>query len=532
MPKYSFQSVIFDLDGVITKTAHVHGKAWKTVFDDYMRLREKRDREPFREFTHEKDYLPYVDGKPRYKGVQSFLESRGIHIPYGDPGDTPDKETVCGIGNRKNDLFRQILKKDGAEVFRSSVELIKRLRKDGVRIGVASSSKNCKIILESAGLEDLFEVRIDGVVAAETGLKGKPEGDIFTVAAGRVDSEPGRSVVVEDATSGVQAGRNGGFGLVLGVARENNEDELLKNGADAVVRDLAEIDPEWIDGWFHRKPRPLFASWDVGKAAPGPDKVRLNDAFSRGAREIFSAGKRPTFFLDYDGTLTPIVDRPELALISGEMRETVKRLSEKVTVAIVSGRMREDVEKLAGIEGILYAGSHGFDILGAGFSMIHPKAKEAMPVVDEVIEKLSKELDGIDGMIIEKKKFSVAVHYRLVDKKDFPKIERYVNALAAEYGGSLRLMHGKKVFEFLPNIHWDKGQAIRWIMDALKLSWADSSVFYIGDDVTDEYAFRAVRTRGTGILVSEKPKASAADFTVSTPREVRDLFEKVISISS
>ena len=219
MPKYSFDSVIFDLDGVITNTASVHGYAWKAAFDDYMRIREKRDGEPFREFTHENDYLPYVDGKPRYEGVKSFLESRGIDIPFGDTSDTPGKETVCGIGNSKNEMFSKILKEKGAEVFRSSVDLIRSLKAAGIRVGVASSSKNCKPILESAGLADLFETRVDGVVSAELKLKGKPEPDIFIKAAENIGSAPLRSVVVEDATSGVQAGRNGGFQLVLGRAR-------------------------------------------------------------------------------------------------------------------------------------------------------------------------------------------------------------------------------------------------------------------------------------------------------------------------
>lgn len=536
MAKYSFQAVIFDLDGVITRTAKIHAKAWKTVFDDYMRMREKRDGEKFREFTHEKDYLTYVDGKPRYKGVQSFLESRGINIAHGDPKDPGGKETICGVGNKKNDLFREILERDGAEVFESSIELINNLKKSGVRIGVASSSKNCKIILESVKLEDLFETRIDGVVSAELGLKGKPEADIFTVAASRVDSEPGRSVVVEDATSGIQAGRNGGFGLVLGIARENNERALLENGADVVVRDLSEITAEWIEEWFNKKPRPIFESWEKDNKAgftPDPNKgknnIDLNPSLTLAAKEALAGPKKPIFFLDYDGTLSPIIDRPELAVISEDMRNIIKKLSEKVMVAIVSGRQREDVENLARIEGIFYAGSHGFDIKGPGFSMIHSEAEETIPVVQEVIEKLSKNIGNIKGALIEKKKFSVAAHYRLVDDKDYPKIEECVNTLAKEYSGPLRLMAGKKVFEFLPNIEWNKGCAIRWIMEALKLSWRDLSVVYIGDDVTDEYAFRVVRSRGTGILVSPVPRKSAADFSLTTPQEVKKLFEKVIS---
>jgi len=535
MGVYSFRSVIFDLDGVVTKTASVHGKAWKTVFDDYMKMREKRDGEPFREFTHEHDYLPYVDGKPRYRGVKSFLESRGIHIPYGDPTDTSKEETICGVGNRKNDLFREILERDGAEVFSSSVDLIKKLKKAGIRVGVASSSKNCRIILESVGLEDIFETRIDGVVSAEIGLKGKPEGDIFVTATERLGVEPRESVVVEDATSGVQAGRNGGFGFVLGIARENNEKDLLEHGADVVVRDISEINMEWIEKWFGRRPKALLGEKNTG-FEPDPKKdgldIAVNPYYLRSGKDFLSDKKKFAFFLDYDGTLTPIVSRPELAKISKEMRSIVERLSRKHTVAIVSGRMREDAEDLAGIENIFYAGSHGFDILGPQLSMIHPEAEKAIPIVAEVIDKLSKELSSIEGLIIEKKKFSVAVHYRLVDEGRYLKrIKGVAEKIAREYG-SLRLMSGKKVFELLPNIKWDKGEAIRWIMEALKLSWKDCSVVYIGDDVTDEYAFRAVRTRGTGILVSEDARSSAADFRLSSPDEVRSLFEKIIALSS
>lgn len=246
-------AVVFDLDGVVTKTALVHAAAWKEMFDEYMHLREKRDGEPFREFTHEKDYLPYVDGKPRYKGVQSFLESRGIHIPFGDSKDSPDEETVCGRGNRKNIKFREVLKNQGVKIYPATVTLIKELRGKGVRVGVASSSRNCQFILQSAGIEELFETRVDGVVSAEMGLKGKPEADIFVVAAKNLGAEPDKAVVVEDAVSGVQAGRNGKFGLVLGVARENNEDDLRQNGADVVVTSFEGVDLATLEKWFGEK---------------------------------------------------------------------------------------------------------------------------------------------------------------------------------------------------------------------------------------------------------------------------------------
>lgn len=238
--KTTFDAVVFDLDGVITKTAKTHAAAWKKMFDVYLKKREKEHGEPFKEFT-QKDYLEYVDGKPRYKGVESFLKSRGIDLPWGDPEDEPGKETVCGLGNKKNEAFREVLQKKGAEVYPSTAELLKELKNAGVKLGVASSSANCKAVLEAADLEKYFETRVDGVVSAKLGLNGKPEPDIFTTACENMGVSPENSIVVEDAVSGVQAGSKGNFGLTLGVAREGNTEELRKNGADVVVEDLKEV---------------------------------------------------------------------------------------------------------------------------------------------------------------------------------------------------------------------------------------------------------------------------------------------------
>ena len=237
----SFDAVIFDMDGVITKTALTHAAAWKKMFDVYLRKREAEHGEKFVEFTHAGDYLPFVDGKPRYKGVADFLKSRGIDIPFGDPSDLPNAETCCGLGNSKNDAFNEVLDKEGVEVYPSTVALLSDLKKAGVKLGVASSSKNCKPVLERVDLLNVFEARVDGVVSAELGLHGKPEPDIFTTACDIVKADYSKSIVVEDAVSGVQAGIKGKFGLTIGIAREDNIKELQKAGAHIVVEDLEEI---------------------------------------------------------------------------------------------------------------------------------------------------------------------------------------------------------------------------------------------------------------------------------------------------
>ncbi len=253
MADYSFKAVIFDLDGVITQTARVHSLAWKKMFDEYLEFRFTTYGEPFKEFDHERDYLPFVDGKSRYKGVESFLLSRGINIDFGNPSDPPGRETICGLGNKKDSTFNAIVTGEGVRVYNSTVDIIKKLKKLGIKLGVASSSKNCKAVLEAADLLELFDTRVDGVVSAKLNLKGKPEPDIFTTACNNLKSEYKKAIIVEDAISGVQAGAKGNFGLVLGIARENNEEELKKNGADRVIRDFSEITIDDLEKWFSGK---------------------------------------------------------------------------------------------------------------------------------------------------------------------------------------------------------------------------------------------------------------------------------------
>lgn len=236
-----FDAILFDLDGVLTGTARVHAKCWKKMFDEFLKKVAEKSGEPFVPFDADADYKLYVDGKPRMEGVQSFLDSRGIQLPFGSHDDVPAKETICGLGNRKNEFFREVLAEEGVDVFQSSVTLTRKLLKKGVRTAVVSSSKNCEAILETAGIKHLFEFWIDGNEALRLNLRGKPEPDTFLKAAGIMGVEPSRAVVVEDAISGVQAGRKGNFGLVVGVARHGDASALLENGADIVVADLEEF---------------------------------------------------------------------------------------------------------------------------------------------------------------------------------------------------------------------------------------------------------------------------------------------------
>jgi beta-phosphoglucomutase family hydrolase len=253
VPAREFDAAIFDMDGVVTRTAAVHSRAWKEMFDAYLQSRATRGLGPFREFTHEGDYLRYVDGRPRYEGVATFLQSRGIALPMGTPDDAPGIETVCGLGNRKNALFNEIIEREGAGLYESTVDLIGMLRAQGFKVGLATSSKNSALILNKSGVTHLFGSVVDGIVSAVLGLQGKPAPDIFQAASARLGVHPEHAIVIEDAVSGVQAGANGGFALVIGVARENNHAELWRAGADLVVADLAETNLAQINAAIRAK---------------------------------------------------------------------------------------------------------------------------------------------------------------------------------------------------------------------------------------------------------------------------------------
>jgi beta-phosphoglucomutase family hydrolase len=235
------RACLFDLDGVITQTAKVHAAAWKEMFDDYLRERAERAGGEFVAFDAVGDYEEYVDGKPRYEGVRSFLDSRGIDLPEGKESDPPDTRTIHGLGNRKNEIVLGMIRDDGVQAYDGSVRYVHAAREAGLRRAVVSSSTNCRDVLIAAGIEDLFEERIDGVVAERDHLKGKPAPDTFLAGARALGVEPSQAAVFEDALAGVEAGLAGGFGCVIGVDRVGQADALREHGADIVVSDLADL---------------------------------------------------------------------------------------------------------------------------------------------------------------------------------------------------------------------------------------------------------------------------------------------------
>lgn len=497
-----FRAVIFDLDGVITDTAKRHFEAWKAMFDAFL---ETRGGAAGGAFTRA-DYLTYVDGKPRYDGVASFLESRDIDLPHGTPDDPPEVHTACGLGNRKNRLFHDLIQRYGVDVFPDAVPFVETLHRFGVEAAIVTSSRNGATILDSAGIASLFAVTVDGNDLAGSALEGKPAPDLFVEAARRLSVAPAQAVVAEDAVAGVQAGRAGAFGCVIGVARNGSERALIENGADVVVHAFSEI--------------PLTSHAPSDKPASDlPVALHQLDPMFAAA-----GGRRLVFFLDYDGTLTPIVERPEDAVLSPAMREALTALAARATVAIVSGRDLDDVRQRVNLDQLYYAGSHGFDLAGPdGWRHEHPEGHRFLDSLEAVERDLREAIARIDGAQVERKRYAVAVHYRRAAAADRPRVEAAVAEAMAGHD-DLRKTGGKMIFELRPAIDWDKGRAVLWMLDALELDLSTHLPVYIGDDETDEDAFRALSDVGIGILVRDaEPASTAATYTLDGTEEVRDL---------
>ena len=502
-PRYH-DGVLFDLDGVVTDTATIHAAAWTELFDGYLSRRAAAQGEDHTPFT-EDDYLSFIDGKPRLDGVADFLKSRGISLPWGSEADHTDT-TVCGLGNRKQELFLDLLAK-GVPRFESTVELVAELHDAGIGTAVYSSSRNCEHILRAAGLADLFPVRVDGLVAHELNLPGKPDPAVLLEAAKRLAVRPDRCVVVEDAQAGVRAGRDGGFALVIGVDRTGHADELLRCGADVVVPDLVAVS---VRGGYERISELTDALGAYGEIA------------------TLVATRQPLVLLDFDGTLSDIVNEPDAAKLIRGGAEALESLAQFCPVAVLSGRRLDDVRARVGVPGIWYAGSHGFELTTPdGTHHQNDQATAAVAVLESATTELGTRLADVDGILVENKRFSVAVHYRNVVPERVGEVTATVRIVAQR--NDLLVAHGRKVIELRPNLDWDKGKTLDWIVD--QVDGPDLLLpIYVGDDLTDEDAFDAVRHKGLGVVVrhnEDGDRRSSARYALNNPEAVRQFIDRL-----
>ena len=508
-PRYH-DGVLFDLDGIITDTASLHAAAWAQLFDDFLTRRAAAPSENHGLFTPS-DYRRFIDGKPRYDGVRDFLISRGITLPWGassDSGAEDGPETVCGLGNRKQELFAGRIA-NGVPVFESTVALVRRLIETGVPVAVFSASRNCEAVLESAGVSALFAVRVDGIVAEELGLAGKPAADMLLEAARRLGVRPGRSVVIEDSEAGVSAARAGGFGLVVGVDRSGEADTWLAEcGADAVIGDLAEVTVRSIDRRMSHLPDALRSFGQIAGVA---------------------AARRPAIFFDFDGTLSDIVDEPGAAALVPGADKALQSLAALYPVAVLSGRGLDDIVARVGIPGLWYAGSHGFEMIAPdGTYHSNETAAQSVPLLSRAAEELTQRLAPLPGVMVEHKRFAVAVHYRNAE----PGAAVAVTAAVHEVGNhsGLKVTSGRMVVELRPNVDWDKGRTLEWITDQVAGREPLLPIF-VGDDLTDEDAFDAVLHDGIGIVVrhtEDGDRSTAARYALESPDRVREFIERLV----
>jgi alpha,alpha-trehalase len=379
---------------------------------------------------------------------------------------------------------------------------------------VFSASRNATAVLASADATGLFDAIVDGNELVRLRLPGKPDPAMLLEAARRLDAPPARTAVIEDAVAGVEAGVAGEFGLVIGVDRSHDGAELRRAGAGFVVHSLAELEPG-----------------PNGLTAKTPSNLPLFHDHEQEIRDAFSA-KAPAVFLDYDGTLTPIVEDYTKAYLADDMRAAVAALAEHCKVAVISGRDLKMLRSFVQLDGVTYAGSHGFEIAGpGGLSDSLEKGVEFLPVLDDAEERLRSGLAGISGHAVERKRFSIAVHFRRAAPEDTGRIETSVDSVLSAFPG-LRKGHGKKVFELRPDIAWDKGRAVDWLLARLGADRDAMLPIYVGDDVTDEDAFRALAGRGLTLVVQgPDDRLTAADYALADTDEVRLFLEYLTAIA-
>ncbi len=502
-----FKAVILDMDVVIIQNAKLHASAWKMMFDEFLLRKNGPEYLPM---DIEKDYKKYFDGISEFEGVRNFLESRGIKLPDG-AAKKEEEDTVNGLGMRKDEIFLNLLDKEGADVYPDTLELVRNWKSNGIKLAVISASRNCRRILEAAGIADLFDVRVDGQTLQEENLQGKPEPDIFQTAADRLGFEVNQCVVIEDAFPGVEAGKKGKVLFVVGVARnEGEESSLTEAGADLVVKDLGEV---------------MNKITGEAKALTADE---LPDALAHLDRIMEELGsKTPVLFLDYDGTLTPIVSDPEEAIISEKARNIVRELSSIITVGVISGRDRQNVAAKVNLENIIYAGSHGFDITGPDdLEMQYEPGIKILPILDEAENNLKEKLKGMAGAQVERKKYAIAVHYRNVAEGSVQELKNAVNEELKQQD-KLKIGAGKKILELKPDLDWHKGKALSWLLEKLELKSDKYVPFFIGDDVTDEDALKVIKDTGIGIIVGLHEEKTSAGYRLEDTDEVIRFLDKL-----
>lgn len=499
-PDRRLQAVVVDMSEVLIRTAAINKAAWEMVFNRFFELNNLQH-----SFAAE-DYHTWFEGSPKFDRVRDFLSSRGLTLPFGHQSDHAGYESICSLEKKRSKEFSHLLREGQLHVYEKAVESLKLWKEKGLKTALVSSDENFRKVFRSSAFTDLFDVLIDGHSTRKMGLKEKPEADLYKKAARKLDLEPESCILIDDSIPGMQAGSKANFGLVVGINRRNNRKMLSENGADLVIDHFDELDlfndPQ-IEAWFETPIAPFASEYvKIGKA-------------------VFD--RIPVLFLDYDGTLTPIVQHPEDAVISEEMKEVLKECAVRLKVAAVSGRDMDDLKSRINIPDLIYAGSHGFRISGPdGLYMEHEKTREILPELDAMEDKLNRVFEGkAKGVKIERKRYAIAVHYRNAGEEEVPLIRETVYG-TVEGSDTLKIGEGKKIYEIKPALDWHKGKAVLWILDKLGMTDREKYIpIYIGDDVTDEDAYKALKGWGIGIQVGPGAMPTEAEYRLKNIYQVR-----------
>lgn len=486
MFKKPFEAVIFDLDGVLVDTRLLHFSSWEKVFNEYLITKKTESL-----FTFE-DYLSHVDGKPRREGISDFLKSRGL---------VDEAPVIDELADKKNKIFHEILDADLPEVFPNTIPAIERLKLYNISVAVVSSSANGRFILEKLNLSHHFSVIIDGHLGKNLNLKGKPAPDYFLEASKRLGLSPDQCCVVEDALAGIKAAKQGNFRMIYGLERigESLSLALYNAGSDMVISSLTQIGSV---------PNALLC-WD-----------KIQWSFNN---------KDVALFLDFDGTLTDIAATPDSVMFSNTTKKILQLCSQSMKVAIISGRDRLNVKSIVGLDHVFYAGCHGFDISGPGcFHFSVDSIENSLKSLETATLLFESKLSGFSGVIIERKKFGTAVHYRLADQKKHDLIIEDLKTILHSFP-DLKAKDGKKVFEIIPNVEWGKASAINKLTEILNIDKSKTILIFIGDDKTDEEAFVELDDSCLKIRIDQSGHAfTNADYHLKDPFEVMVFLTRIL----
>ena len=506
-------AVLFDVDGAIADTGQAHAGAWKRLFDEYLSSRAAREHGEPTPFDADSDYRRSIAGWPPCDGLRRFLASRGIELPEGTPDDAANRETVWGLTNRQDGFFRDWIDEHGVQAFPGTMALVDALHRDAVGVGVFSTSRFAECVLRRAGVLERFDVRFDATDLALERPTGNRHAALLLGLAARLGAAPRHAAIVEDTAALVQAGKQAGFAFAVGIDRGGHGDVIASSGADLVVADAGEI------------------ALDAARLAPRmvDNLPSLEHSWSEIEARIRAA--RPVVFLDYDGTLTDIVENPDEALLPDETRGVLAALAERIPVAVVSGRDLTKLRQFVGLDTIYYAASHGFEIAGPnGYYRVARGADAYAQALDDAESALARALGDIRGHSIERKAFAIAVHYRRVAEADVARIEQAIDTTLAAFP-RLRKNGGKKVFEIVPTMRWHKGEAVSSLVERMEPDSGKALPIYVGDDLTDEDALRALCGRGIGVVVRDGARRTSARYSVDGPDEVCTFLARLAALT-